>query len=213
MLFARDIDEPFELQFKVYSSDVDFFNYTQCPSANEQAIVYYQQLVSGKEEQNEVIQASVLKEQCSISNSDHLNPPCFIVNMSITPELIRNFANAGFLAPTFLIKLQSQENIWKYYLMSSKHDSELAIVDLAGKVTFEAMGLENLAANKQAVTFQSHTALSLCEKSNYHFQLTSTEERFSKVLIKRLPVATVNQRYQTVIDGNAVSLSEIYINF
>jgi len=66
MLFARDIDEPFELQFKVYSSDVDFFNYTQCPIANEQAIVYYQQLVSGKEEQNDVIQASVLRSSVQL---------------------------------------------------------------------------------------------------------------------------------------------------
>lgn len=224
MLFAQDLDDPFELQFKVYCSDLNFTGYTEPNAIDEKGIFYFEQRLNGqsqvrdatvhKEEwanKKDLYSVKALKEQGLLNSKDKLNPPCFIFSMVITEQAIKAFLLSSYVAPRFQIKFQAPKNIWKYYLMTAE-DHQFNISDIDANVEFEPLGIENLTQHKKAIMFQSKTALNMHEKSNYHFQLVSTAESFSKVLINRLPVAKISQGYKKIIDGKAVSLSEIYIN-
>lgn len=226
MLFAKDSDEPFELQFKVYSTDAHFLNYTQAQALTHQEILFFEQKCDGKNETktvkahqgdwitaNDAMPIASLTEKGLITNKDKFNPPYLIFSVVITDNAISIFDSELFVAPTFQANIQTNTSIWKYYVLGDETNPQLNIVDKTGEIFFESMGVENVGLNKQAMIFQSKTPLSLYERSAYNFQLINKTESFSKVLINRLPVAKVSQVNQKVIDGNAVSLSEIYINF
>ncbi len=226
MMFADDTDTPFELHFKAYNTDVNFINYTQPTIDYEKGIFYFRHVFSEQSQtrdikihqkewvnESDIAPNNFLKERALLNSTDKLKPPCFVVSILITPQAIKDFSGTKYASPRFQIKFQAQANIWKYYLMSPESNSDVCIVDLDDKISFESMGVETIDSNKQAIIFQTKTVLNLLEKSNYHFQLKTKGENFNKVLINRLPVARVNQNYQAVIDGKMVSLSEIYINF
>ncbi len=225
-LFAKDIDNPFELQFKVYCTDPNFINYTYPNPFNEGGMLYFQQIMDGNSQgneniihsgawvsENDIASTRFLNEKGLINSRDKIDPPCFIFSVVITEKAIIDFAKEQFVASRFHIKFQAKSNIWKYYLMTDESNHQVRIVDIGDEIIFESLGIEDLGMNKHAMTFQSETALSMYEKSHYHFQLMSKKENSSQVLINRLPVAKVSQGNQKVINGKAVSLSEIYINF
>lgn len=229
-LFAKDKDKPFELIFKAYCTDPNFINYTKPSILNEKGFLYFQQIMDRNSQSHEkvsehtahtsewvnekdITSISQLLEKGLITNRDKINPPCFIFSVVITEQAIKDFDNEQFIAPLFHIKFQAQSNIWKYYLMTNETNNQISIVDIGNEIIFELLGIESLGMNKHAVAFQSKTALNMCEKSNYHFQLMKKTENSSQVLVNRLPVAKVSQGNQQVIDGKVVSLSEIYINF
>ena len=232
-LYAQDSDEPFELQFKVFSSDPYFSFYTQPGHLSGQGILYFSHILSGQSQMDKTLlndngtiklhrddwvtekDYSAIPELTAkglIDSKDMLNPPYFIISIVISVQAVEDFST-GNSAPVFQVTFNSQENIWKYYLMSQVLSTKLSIVDIEEKIDFEPCGVEVLSSGKAAMTFRTLSPLPLQEKSPYHFQLQSTEESISKVLIKRLPVATASQRHQAVIDGNGVELSEIYINY
>ncbi|MFT4925257.1 MAG: hypothetical protein ACI8WB_001349 [Phenylobacterium sp.] len=233
-LFAKDSDDPFELQFKVFNHDPHFINYTEPAVFNAQGLLCFQlefgavqphtssallppvvKLHQGEwVDEDDFMPLSSLKEQGLVDRKDWVNRPCFIVSIRVGPGAIDDFC-AAITPPVFAIRFQTKQTFWKYYVtrITPSPDPQICVVDLDDNIGFEANGQETLPGGQQAMTFTTKSALGLQQKTPYRFQLRSAQGNGSKVLIKRLPVAAVGQQYQAVIDGQNAALSEIYIHY
>ncbi|MCJ8274702.1 MAG: hypothetical protein MJK04_35545, partial [Psychrosphaera sp.] len=213
---------PLALTFKVYCTDSHFINYTTPEILKSGQVLYFHSRMNGMFAQmklhssqwvseDDFASVSTLVKQDIIDSSASLQKCCFVVNIVIGENAIEAFSKGS--EAVFTLDFEAKPTIWQYYLMGEHIDSQTCIVDLDDNIGFEACDSEILATGKQAFIFRTQSALGLQEKSPYRFQLRSAQGNGSKVLIKRLPVASPGQQYQAVIDGNRAALSEIYINY
>ena len=86
------------------------------------------------------------------------------------------------------------------------------IVEPDNKIEFEDTGQAILPGNRNALTFRSKKKIPLQEKSDYRFELKEIGPKGGKPIIKRLPVATAQQFFKEIIDGNETIVSEIFVN-
>ena len=121
-------------------------------------------------------------------------------------------AGAPTGAPRYVVRLGAASSHWKYYLMDGLAERALSIVDLDDEVEFrrvEGAGLDG----RRAAVFVSDRALALHERSARRFQLREQAAFGDKVLVKRLPVACAGIRRKAEVDGHAVLVSEIFVNY
>ncbi|MDY0973395.1 hypothetical protein SOM61_00355 [Massilia sp. CFBP9012] len=121
-------------------------------------------------------------------------------------------APAPHAAPRYVVRLGAASSHWKYYLMDALAERALSIVDLDDEVEFTRVEGGGLDGRKAAV-FVSDRALALHERSAHRFQLREQAAFGDKVLIKRLPVACAGIRRKAEVDGHAVLVSEIFVNY
>lgn len=115
-------------------------------------------------------------------------------------------------APRYVVRLGSASSHWKYYLLDGLADRALSIVDLDDEVEFRRVDGAGLDGRRAAV-FVSDRALALRERSARRFQLREQAAFGDKVLVKRLPVACAGIRRKAEVDGHAVLVSEIFVNY
>jgi hypothetical protein len=115
-------------------------------------------------------------------------------------------------ARTFRVRLAAGASYWKYYLLGALAQRELAVADADGAVAFRRTGDERLESRPAAV-FLSERAIALRERPGERFQLLENTPFGEKILIKRMPVAPPGIRQKAEIDGRAVLVSEIFINY
>jgi hypothetical protein len=115
-------------------------------------------------------------------------------------------------APRYVVRLGAAASHWKYYLLDGLAERALSIVDLDGEVAFRRVEGAGLDGRKAAV-FVSDRALALRARSARRFQLREQAAFGDKVLVKRLPVACAGIRRKAEVDGHAVLVSEIFVNY
>ncbi|MDY0961156.1 MULTISPECIES: hypothetical protein [Massilia] len=115
-------------------------------------------------------------------------------------------------APRYVVRLGAAASHWKYYLMDGLAERALSIVDLDDEVEFRRVDGAGLDGRKAAV-FVSDRALALRARSARRFQLREQAAFGDKVLVKRLPVACAGIRRKAEVDGHAVLVSEIFVNY
>jgi hypothetical protein len=115
-------------------------------------------------------------------------------------------------APRYVVRLGAAASHWKYYLMDGLAERALSIVDLDDEVEFRRVDGAGLDGRKAAV-FVSDRALALGARSARRFQLREQAAFGDKVLVKRLPVACAGIRRKAEVDGHAVLVSEIFVNY
>ncbi len=69
-----------------------------------------------------------------------------------------------------------------------------------------------LPGDRQAVLLQSSAAIPLQEQPPQRLQLRESGAMGDKVLIKRLPNASIHQTYSEPINGKMENVSEIYVS-
>lgn len=121
-------------------------------------------------------------------------------------------AAAPDAAPRYVVRLGALASHWKYYLMGGLAERALSIVDLDDEVEFRRVDGAGLDGRKAAV-FVSDRALALRARSARRFQLREQAAFGDKVLVKRLPVACAGIRRKAEVDGYAVLVSEIFVNY
>jgi hypothetical protein len=228
-MYALDPLEPLSFDFKVFSSDPDFRNYTEPFTGIEDDILYFDnRAVSGTGTQaisaSEFVCADDFRPADSNELVEILDPKDRLIN----PEFVlRIYAtnNKGSLLKQWLqqpptiysIRFNSRQRYWKYYLlgkiaMNNKSKDGFSIVDPENQFEFETTGEEMLADQSVAYTFRSKHKIPLYEHYPFRFQLRQKGQGGDTTVIPSLPYASVGQAGLEAIAGKKVIVSEIYIN-
>lgn len=226
-LYAEEPDQPLALEFKVFSRHPEFKTYTEPFAGVEQGCLYF----SNESNQDISDGASTLHHQRYVSKMDlapldsaqlkgklsqkerHIPP---IAVLKITADASKNGFLDEQLQPRFKsygIHFQSRETIWKYFLLSKSASDSTYIEDPDNRIEFEPSGTATLADQRIAKTFRSKQSIPLQERFEHcSFQLKEKAPGGSKVIVKRLPVARVNQTGKEVVAEHGIVVSEIFVN-
>lgn len=115
-------------------------------------------------------------------------------------------------AKRFKLCLDTVRTHWKYYLMGQLTERTLHIADLDGAVAFRQLDRADLTPGRSAAVFLSEQPIALAERPGQRLQLKEVASFGERTLIKRMPVARPGGRQRDVVDGQAVLVSEIFIN-
>ena len=133
--------------------------------------------------------------------------PSMVLQVAVTSELL----DATTLRQReFHVRFDTASSHWKYYLFGFD-DTQNDIVDLTGDIEFDHVS-DVAIAGRSADVFVSKRALPMREAAPARFQLRAGSPSGDKVLIKRMPNASVGKRFRDLKDGNEILVSEIFIN-
>jgi hypothetical protein len=226
-LYIADRDEPLRFEFKVFSNNKSFDLYTEPTPTQPDAILHFDTNTvtvdqSGRlrlHEQDYVSQKDFAPLTAPLFN-DLLSPKDRLVKPTLTVTI--HGKDLGIHPPDkfhemvskhYYVSFKTREVVWKYYLLGDIGKTSAYIADLNNETEFESAGEAVLPDHRTALTFRSKGPIPLRDRSHYRFQLKDRGSGGSKVLIQRLPVASPDQFYLDMIDGEEVMVSEIYINY
>lgn len=218
-------DEPATLAFKVFASDPNFKNYTAPAVLMSNATLFFESAegVETPKDTSVSLHAGDFATSAVYSTYEDLSRfPGVLENrdLIVKPDFIfriklgkKDFAS---ITPppgrTYGIRFQARETIWKYYVLGNFKKDIPSITDVRNQTEFEFTGKASLPGEKTALTYRSKTPIPLREQHDVRFQLRERNVSSSKVLIRRLPVASAHQFGKEVIDGRETIVSEIFIN-
>lgn len=221
-LHAQD---DFVLTFKAFSTDGNFFRYTAPGAPPDEAILYFSnQHVAPDTADKQLLHAGPNVTQDAwadmaaaplseiLDRKDYLVKPAFIVQIAVTADA------QGLCSETldaakrkFHIRFTANKTFWNYYILGDLSKRNVYIADLDNAVQFRRIGNILLPGQREAMLLQSTTALPMQEQPHYRLQLKETGSMNDKVLIKRLPNASIDRTFGETIDGKPEPVSEIYI--
>ncbi|MDO9310744.1 MAG: hypothetical protein Q7T85_03505 [Nitrosomonas sp.] len=219
-------EDEFSLIFKVFSTDSNFFRYTT-PSAPPDNVILFlnnqhitldptgkQMLHNGPNVTDEaLIDCNADRLEGMLDRKDYLVKPAFIVQMFVSADAQGLCSEKlDVAARKFYIRFSSNQSFWRYYISGDLSKRNVYIVDLNNAVQFNNAGNILLPGHRETVVLQSSVAIPMQEQHHHRLQLRESANMGDKVLIKRLPNASVNQMYGEMMNGKMENVSEIYIN-
>jgi hypothetical protein len=144
---------------------------------------------------------------------DTIRRPFLLVHLALSNDA-GGFPGAEGEPPArkYLVRLAAGASHWKYYLLGALAQRELSVADVDGAVGFRRTEDERLESRPAAV-FLSERPIGMRERPVERFQLLENTPFGEKILMKRMPVASPGIRRKAEIDGRAVLVSEIFINY
>jgi hypothetical protein len=220
-LYASDPLEPFCFNFKVYSRDPFFENFTELPFSKKTSILFFESKKASLQAngdyrltRDEQVFQSDLKEIDSkvimpmLTRSEKMIRPLCII--SIDPNAPKG---SLFDSKSYYLEFCARKTFWKYYLLGKYTKENLSILDLDNQIIFIQKENELLPDNNGALVFESDKSIPLTQRPSRHFQLKKIDSKNSRVLVKRLPVASSDQINRRINkDNNKEYVSEIFIN-
>ncbi len=217
--YLSDSDDPFSFQYRVFSKDPRFRNYTKAPAYRDDALLYF----GNQNVLDDALHGFLLHTSPSVSEADfrslespelvsllskkdHLLRPAFVVDLRLSESVLREGAKH------YVIQFDARATYWKYYFLGHLTEKEPCISDLNNKTEFEFGGTTVLPGDQTAFVFRSKTAIPLRENFQSRFQLREKREGNGKIIIKRLPFASAHQISTETINGKESVVSEIYVN-
>ena len=212
--------------FKVFSTDSHFSHYTAPDVLHSNAILYFDNLKLSKDASDRFL----LHDGPHVSSADYVDVdssdigddldtidyhvrPNFILRMTVDDNSpLMSFDQQDRVQRHFYIVFASSSTFWKYYLMDGLSDRKLYITDLDNTIYFEDVGKATLPGNHTARMLLSKHAIPMLEQPIQRFQLKENGAQRDKVLIRRLPNASVDQIYAEQINGSMQNISEIYVH-
>lgn len=222
--YAEDEITPLQFDFKVYASDPYYRSYSEPYIDYDQRILYFsnQQTQFARQmgltlddyaSPQDWISCDAPELQGIIEPEDSLLPPEFVIHISALtvqgPQLDHWLAAS---APAYTIAFRPRERYWKYYLLGDMAQKNYYILDQDRRIEFDALGQVKLADRKQAYAFRSRHSIPLNDYYAYRFQLKEKDTGGERVVINRLPVASIAHIGKEVIAEQEAIVSEIYIN-
>jgi hypothetical protein len=149
----------------------------------------------------------------ALAGAAPLRRPFLIVHLALTltPDGLPGSTGEP-AARAYVVRLDAGASYWKYYLLGALAERDLAVADLDQAVGFRRAGEEALESRRAAV-FLSDRPIRLRARPGERFQLVENTPFGEKILMKRMPVAPAGMRRKAEIDGQAVQVSEIFINY
>jgi len=214
------------LTFKVFPKDPYFLRYTFPDIQKDDSVLFFsnqdvtqdaegKQMLHHDEFVSEQAFTQINSEQFEdiFDRKDYLVKPTMIVQVLITDE------DAGLCSENldadlrnFYIRFSTNEAFWKYYILGDLSRRSLYIADLDNEVQFENVGNITLPGRREAIMLQSSVAIDMQEQHNHRFQLRESGSMGDKVLIKRMPNASISQMNGEMIGDRMENISEIFIN-
>ncbi|PXW88364.1 hypothetical protein C8R34_10747 [Nitrosomonas sp. Nm84] len=219
-------EDELTLDFKVFSRDSSFFCYTNPGAPPDSAILFFNnQRITQDAEGKQMLHSDpnvterawmdmtegLLREM--LDQKDYFVKPAFILQMLVTADeqgLCSEKPDAA--ARKFYIRFTTNQAFWKYYILGDLSKRNVYIADLDNKIPFENIGNIVLPGQREAVLLQSSVAIPMQEQYAHRLQLKESGSMGDKVLIKRLPNASVSQMVGEVMNGRMENISEIYVN-
>jgi hypothetical protein len=213
-----------EFEFGVYA-DSHFSRYTALDSPSPDACLYFHSRAAHPEAPGHWrLHAAELADGCAWqrpmppSKSAGLNafgrggarPVCFMV---LAADDVAAALDAGE-APRFLLRFGARKSRWKYFLLGGLQAAQASVVDLDGRLRFSARGPAALPGGASAMVFVSEQEIDMRQHHLERLQLREQGEWGERILIKRLPNASVAAVGRESAAGSAapVLVSEIYIS-
>jgi len=139
--------------------------------------------------------------------------PCFIIKIAFQKDApLLSLNRQDIDLRQFYIVFASNRTFWKYYLMGELSSRSFFIADLDNTIEFEDVGNAILPGNRAAKIMQSTSAIPMLEKPVQRLQLKEWLDQRDKVVIKRLPNASIDQINGEMVNGKMENISEIYIH-
>ncbi|HEY8023235.1 MAG TPA: hypothetical protein VIF60_01625 [Burkholderiaceae bacterium] len=216
------------LEFKVFPRDRRFAQYTSPIAPNQDAILYFDSWRAVRDKEGrlrlhggDVVTADFFEDwrspliQTAVTAKEAVIRPFFIVNLAIN-DIGENLPDGQTVtvpqkATTYYLNFASQASYWKYYFLGDIASRDLFIADLSGAMEFTRLGIADVV-NGKALAFLSTASIPMQYIPSQRFQLRENGAMGEKVLIKRLPNASVGQIHKEMIKQDAVLVSEMYIN-
>lgn len=214
------------LTFKVFSKDHNFFRYTAPGAPPDNAVLFFDTQhvtpnAAGKQMLHpdpDVTAAAWLELTADplpeiLDRKDYLVKPVFIVQLRITAGaqgLCSEKLDAA--ARKFYIRFTTNQTYWKYYILGDLSKRNVYIADLDNALQFENLGNVSLPGNRTAIQLLSSKAIPMHELPDQRLQLKESTGTGDRILVKRLPNASVEQMHGDLMAGKIEQVSEIYIN-
>jgi len=224
--YASDPVDAFCFEFKVYSSNPEFKSVTEPFPASSSDVLYFRNSnadwddgsmvrLHGQEYASKLdfVPLDSAKTKEIISQKERLIPPVFVIKIAASENQSGLFDDKlKPIARHYQLRFKARETIWKYFLLGDMAKQGAYIVDPEDRVEFESTENAVLADQRIAMTFRSKQSIPLNQNYGFNFQLKQKVTGREKVLIKRLPVARINQTGKEVVAEQGMVVSEIYIN-
>ncbi|MDV6348255.1 hypothetical protein R2083_12090 [Nitrosomonas sp. Is35] len=214
------------LAFKVFSKDSNFFRYTAPGAPPDDSILFFDtQRVTRNAADKQMLHPDAYAAADAwlklttdplpaiLERKDYLVKPVFIVQLRITTGaegLCSNKLDSA--ARKFYIRFTTNQTYWKYYILGDLSKRNVFIADLDNTLQFENLGSTLLPGNREAVQLLSSKAIPLHEQPHQRLQLKESTGMGDRILVKRLPNASVEQVHGDLMAGKIEQVSEIYIS-
>ena len=119
--------------------------------------------------------------------------------------------DAGAAPLRCVVRLDAAASYWKYYLQGALALRPVTIVDVDGAVAFARTDDADVGGRRAAV-FLSDRSIPLRAQPAQRFELREQAAFGDKVLMKRLPMGSAGGCTRALVGGQAVLVSEIFLN-
>ncbi|OQW40042.1 MAG: hypothetical protein A4S08_05590 [Proteobacteria bacterium SG_bin4] len=214
------------LTFKVLAKDPNFLRYTAPGAPPDQAVLFFDNRAITRDDAGKQLLHSgstVAKDSWTdiaaeplasiLDRKDLLIKPAFIVQMNINADaqgLCSDTLDPA--ARKFFIRFDANQTYWNYYVLGELSKRAIYIADLDNAVQFKSIGNVTLPGQREALVLQSSAAIPMQEHSRHRLQLRESGNMGEKVLIKRLPNASIDQTFSEMVNGKMENVSEIFVN-
>lgn len=222
-LYAEEAGGALRFGFKVYAADRTFANYTVPYGRMDDAVLHFSGQ-RGADENGSVLLSKgdtvseadfvgmeALMADGVLGERDRRMPPDFVVEVVVAPG---KDASGKTIWPPLdgRLKFSARWSFWRYFLLGNMNKAGSMVVDLDNRVEFEQLGEVVLPGNRPARVFRSKELVPVLEKSAYRFQLREQGQGGSRVLVKRLPVASESRLGMDTINGKNEIVLDAYVN-
>jgi hypothetical protein len=230
LLEGRGLEDDMGLAFRGFANDAQFSTYTELGRRvmDETVLVDAAAAKAGPDgrrclHDSEFVGETSLRKNDSPALAEMLGrnfdpvKPIFFANIQFCDlvNALQETPPGVPAAPHYYLRFAARSSVWKYYFLNDVGSKDIAIVDLDGRTRFSRRGTTALPGQQRdAVTFVSDQAIAMQKTYTQRFQLREQGEMGERILVKRLPNASVSAIGREMFEGSAVAVlvSEIYIN-
>lgn len=219
-LHITEAGEPLKMAFEVFATDPNFFEYTLPAWPQGKMLFLDTGCAVADDAGRQMLHATPFVTASAFVDRDQAVPAQGPGKGALTPSLamlLQVTVSTGLLEEPdagrrhFHARFDAASSHWKYWLFGSD-EADIAVVDLAGVMAFDRFKDVGIAERRRADVFLSRREIPMREVSPSRFQLRAATAAGDRVLINRLPNASLGRRFGDSKDGNPILVSEIFIN-
>ena len=226
-LLVQDVagkDRPEALLFRVFADDPLFFNYTGTDLISESQVLYLrnERTEPDHDGQTRITSAETVTEADLVDSKtlpagvigkyDFWRKLVCVLGIDLSRLDLAGQAD-GPPFTRYYATFNARRTYWKYLLLDDLAGQDVYIADLDEQVEFEPLGETEVSTRHRASAYRSKVPLPLTRTPPFRFQLRERNGENSRVLIRRLPVASAEYLSRDRLnDEHSISVSEIFVN-
>jgi hypothetical protein len=224
--YTSEDARPFRFEIVARPKDSYFHNYTEISRSNQDEVLFCSNWILKDRPFNgrclhkdefvseaEFLPLSSPQLENTLNQVNRLVKPFCIISIALGKQVMDCLHQTrDDQTNNYLIRLRARETYWEYLVCGISPRKPISILDQDKVMEFEATGESHLSNGRIARTFRSKKRIALRHHSDCRFMLKETNTNGGKVIIRRLPVASIKQFAKQRIHGEEALVSEIFIN-